>query len=98
MPKSNPNETARLHVHVSGLVQGVNFRWFTQRRAVDLGVRGWVRNLSDSSVEIVAEGDRRDLEMLLDAVRVGPSEAVVESVDFQWSSPTGEFGRFEVRY
>ncbi len=98
MPLSNPNEAVRLHAHVSGLVQGVNFRWFTQRRAADLGVRGWVRNLSDGSVELVAEGMRNQMEMLLDAVRVGPADAVVETVDVQWSSPTGEFGRFEVRY
>ncbi len=96
--QSNPKELARLHVHVSGLVQGVNFRWFTQQRANDLGVRGWVRNRSDGSVEVMAEGERRDLEALLDTVRTGPSAAVVESVDAQWSSPTGEFGRFEVRY
>ncbi len=89
---------ARLHVHVSGLVQGVNFRWFTQRRAVDLGLRGWVRNMSDGSVEIMAEGERRDLESLLDSVRVGPSSAVVETVDVQWSAATGELGRFEVRH
>ena len=98
MPLSNSTETARLHAHVSGLVQGVNFRWFTQRRAVDIGVRGWVRNLSDGSVELVAEGSRSQLETLLDAVRSGPADAVVETVDAQWSSPTGEFGRFEVRY
>ncbi len=94
----NLTDWARLHVHVSGLVQGVNFRWFTQRRANDLGVRGWVRNLPDGSVEVVAEGERPALEALLQTVREGPSAAVVESVDVQWSSPTGEFGRFEVRY
>ncbi len=92
----NPNELARLQIHVSGLVQGVNFRWFTQRRAADLGVTGWVRNMPDGSVQVMAEGEKRALESLLDAVREGPSAAVVESVDTQWESPTGEFGRFEV--
>ncbi|MGE5140459.1 MAG: acylphosphatase [Rudaea sp.] len=84
--------------HVSGLVQGVNFRWFTRRRAVDLGLTGWVRNLADGSVEFVAEGDRASLDALIEAVRVGPASAVVETVDMDWSPPTGEFHRFEVRY
>ncbi|MGB8647047.1 MAG: acylphosphatase [Anaerolineae bacterium] len=94
----NSKEAARLAVHVSGRVQGVNFRWFTQRCANDFGLRGWVRNRGDGSVELVAEGERGALENFLDAVRVGPSSAVVESVDTQWSAPTGEFGRFEIRY
>ena len=89
---------ARLTLHVIGLVQGVNFRWFTQRRAAELGLTGWVRNCADAAVEITAEGNRKVLEQLLDAVRAGPPEAVVENVDAQWSTPSGEFHRFEIRY
>ena len=89
---------ARLTLNVTGMVQGVNFRWFTQRRAAELGLTGWVRNRADASVEIVAEGDREAVERLLDAVRAGPPEAVVENVDAQWSAPSGEFHRFEIRY
>lgn len=89
---------ARLTLQVTGLVQGVNFRWFTQRRAAELGLTGWVRNRADASVEIIAEGNREALERLLDAVRAGPSEAVVENVDAQWSAPSGEFHRFEIRF
>lgn len=89
---------ARLTLHVTGLVQGVNFRWFTQRRAVELGLTGWVRNHTDAAVEIIAEGNRKGLEQLLDAVRAGPPDAVVENVDAQWSPPSGEFHRFEIRY
>lgn len=81
-----------------GWVQGVNFRWFTQRRAADLGLTGFVRNLPDGSVQVVAEGDRRTLESLLDLLRVGPSAATVDAVDANWSAQTGEFSRFEVRY
>ena len=89
---------SRLTGTVSGIVQGVNFRWFTQRRASDLGLAGYVRNCSDGSVEFVAEGARDALEHLLDAVRTGPASAVVENVDAQWSAPTGEFRRFEIRF
>ncbi len=90
-------ELARVQVSVRGLVQGVNFRWFTQRRAADLGVNGFVRNVPDGSLEVVAEGTRESLERLLDALQVGPSGAIVENVHTEWGTPTGEFRRFEIR-
>lgn len=92
------HSTARLAAIITGLVQGVNFRWFTQRRASELGLVGYVRNRSDGSVELVAEGPREALERLLDAARVGPASAVIENVETRWGTPTGEFYRFEIRY
>ncbi len=89
---------SRLHARVYGFVQGVNFRWYTQRRAAELGLTGYVRNVPDGSVEAVAEGPRPILESLLEFLRVGPSSAEVENVEVQWNAPTGEFHRFEVRY
>ncbi len=80
-----------------GVVQGVNYRWFTQRRASDLGLTGYVRNAADGSVQITIEGARELIEHLLDVLRVGPSAAVVESVQVEWHAPSGEFDRFEVR-
>ena len=93
---STPN--ARLTAIVTGMVQGVNFRWFTQRRASELGLAGYVRNRPDGSVELVAEGPRDAVERLLDAVRVGPSMAAVENVDAHWDAPSGKMGRFEIRF
>jgi len=90
--------TARLTIKITGMVQGVNFRWFTQRRAAELGLTGWVQNRADASVEIVAEGNRDVLERLLDVVRAGPPDAVVENVDAQWSAPSGAFHRFEIHF
>lgn len=95
--KRNPAE-ARLHANVHGRVQGVNFRYYTQRRAIELGLTGYVRNLWDGTVEVVAEGPRPILEELLAFLRVGPRSAFVTQVDIQWSAPTGQFSRFEVRY
>ena len=89
---------ARLHGIVTGSVQGVNFRTFTQKRAAELGLVGFVRNLPNGAVEFVAEGSRDALERLRDAVHVGPWMAVVENVDTDWGAPTGEFFRFEIRY
>ncbi len=92
------HQTARVTGHVTGLVQGVNFRWYTQRRANDLKVVGYVKNEPDGSVTFVAEGPREALERLLDFARSGPSSAAVENVETEWVAPTGEFYRFEIRY
>jgi acylphosphatase len=88
----------RVTAIVTGLVQGVNFRWFTQRRASELGLVGYVRNRSDGSVEFVAEGSREALARLLDFARVGPPSAVVENVQAKWDASTGEFRRFDIRF
>lgn len=90
--------TARLCATVTGLVQGVSYRWFLQRRGTELGLVGFVRNQSDGSVSFCAEGSRDRLERLLDAARVGPSSAAVENVQAEWGVPTGEFQRFEIRF
>lgn len=87
----------RAVVVVRGLVQGVNYRWFTQRRASDLHLTGFVRNQPDGSVQLTVEGVRENIEQLLRALRIGPSAAVVESVHVEWHAPSGEFDRFEVR-
>jgi acylphosphatase len=89
---------ARLSVTVFGRVQGVFFRDFTRRQAHVLGLTGYVRNLPDGTVEAVAEGRREALEKLLDLIKVGPSGAQVERVDFRWEEHSGEFEHFEVRF
>ena len=85
---------ARLHAFVSGMVQGVGFRYFVLDAANDVSSVGWVRNLLDGRVEVVAEGPRPDLEALLGQLRQGPHAARVDRVDFTWERPTGEFSRF----
>lgn len=89
---------ARLQAIVHGRVQGVNFRYYAQRRASSLDLTGYVRNLWDGTVEVVAEGPRESLEELLAFLRVGPRAAMVTQVDTEWPVPTGAFTRFEVRY
>jgi acylphosphatase len=97
MEEQTPTQ-ARLQAIVHGRVQGVNFRYYTQQRARDLRLTGYVRNLWDGTVEVVAEGQHSDLEEMLAFLRVGPRAAFVTQVDTRWSGPTGSFGRFEVRY
>lgn len=91
-------EKVRLQAIVHGRVQGVNFRYYTQLRAQELGVTGYVRNKWDRTVEVVAEGEREAVEKLLEFIKVGPRAAMVRRVDRQWQDPTGQFEYFEVRY
>ncbi len=87
----------RLHATVSGRVQGVGFRFFTQEAAVRLGCSGWVRNRWDGTVELVAEGPRPVLEKLLQAVARGPRAGTTRDVQYEWETATGEFRDFRVR-
>jgi acylphosphatase len=93
---AHPHE--RLHAIVHGIVHGVNFRYATLQRAQGLGLTGWVRNLADGTVEVVAEGPRPALGQLLDFVGHGPPNARVEQVDPTWSAATGEFSQFGIRW
>lgn len=88
----------RLVAVVHGRVQGVNFRYYTSRRAKSLQLTGFVRNRWDGTVEVVAEGPQPRVEDLLAFLRVGPRSAMVTDVDAQWQAPVGTFDRFEVRY
>lgn len=75
------NDMAELHVRVTGLVQGVGFRWFVREQARRLGLDGWVRNHADGSVEVLAQGDADQLDLLRRALERGPDGARVSSVD-----------------
>ena len=86
----------RLHAVVRGSVQGVGFRYFIQRKAQELGLRGWVRNNDDGTVELVAEGPRSALERLKMAAEEGPRMARVQRVEVEWSTATGGLGDFDL--
>jgi acylphosphatase len=79
-------------------VQGVNFRYYTQREASALGLSGWVANRFDGSVEVVAEGDKAVLQKLLSFLYRGSPSARVDRVQAEWDEATDEFNRFRVRY
>ena len=87
-----------MHAIVKGLVQGVGYRFFVIRRAELLGLTGWVKNLPDRTVEVVAEGDRELLEELIKELWKGPSVAQVTDVVVNWERYTGEFKNFDVRW
>jgi len=87
----------RLDARVTGKVHGVGFRYFVYREAQVLGLVGWVANLSDGSVQCVAEGPRDRLDSLLDRLRDGPPAANVDGVSAAWMPATGSFASFGVR-
>ncbi len=91
-------EKIKAHLFVSGLVQGVFFRDSTRLKAEELRVTGWVRNLSDGRVEIVAGGEKEKVEELVEWVKKGSSSARVDNLDVEWQEYVEEFTSFEIRY
>ena len=87
---------ARLYV-VSGLVQGVGFRFFVNRAASIEGIHGWVRNLPDGRVEAAAEGEAEAVERFEQALRHGPPGAHVEQMEIEHTAPEGRTSGFTVR-
>jgi acylphosphatase len=85
-------------VVVSGRVQGVWFRGFTQRIAEDAGVHGWVRNLPDRRVEALLQGNRSAVEKVIGSLREGPPGASVADISVTWSPPSEVFHGFAIRY
>ncbi len=91
-------DRARVHLLVSGRVQGVAFRAYTVDEARRLGVAGWVRNLPDGRVEVEAEGERPALAELVRFCERGPPAARVEGVQADWASWRGDLSPFSARH
>jgi acylphosphatase len=92
MPLSTGKTVKRIEIRVFGFVQGVGFRAYTRRRALELNLKGFAKNERDGSVYIVAEGEEGNLMKLLGAVKKGPGR--VESVEYKITEATGEFKEF----
>jgi acylphosphatase len=91
------NVKVRAHVFVKGRVQGVFFRVETRHEAKKRNVVGWVKNTFDGKVEAVFEGQKEDVEKLVEFCRRGPSGARVTDVDVQWQEYSGEFKDFKIQ-
>lgn len=91
-------EKVRIHAFVSGFVQGVNFRYYTQKKAKELGITGWVRNLKDGRVEVVAEGDKYAIEEFIRFFKTGPPLAKVLSCEVEKEEFKDEFKHFDIIY
>lgn len=90
-------EKVRLHAFVSGKVQAVRFRVFILRTSANFQITGWVRNRFNRSVELIAEGERAELEKFLELIKIGPSHSNVEKIEKEWQTATGEFKKFRIR-
>ncbi len=88
----------RVHVHISGRVQGVFFRAETQRAAVGFNATGWVRNVPDGRVEAVFEGEDENVDKMLAWCHIGPRAARVENVTVKEEPYTGDFQDFSIKY
>lgn len=91
-------EKLRAHLFVSGKVQAVFYRETTKKKAEKLGVSGWVKNLRDSRVEAIFEGNKLSVEKMVNWARKGPFWAKVEALDVVWEDYTGQFSSFEIKY
>ena len=88
----------RVHAIIHGRVQGVFFRASTQEKAIELGLTGWVRNIADGKVELLAEGEKEKLEKLIDWCRIGPKHAQVMDVETRWEPYAGQYKEFTINY
>jgi len=91
-------QSARAHLIVKGRVQGVFYRAFTRDIATHIGLSGWVRNLSDGSVEALLEGQKDGIEMAIAHFRLGPPGARVDDVNVRWEEYLGDLKGFQIRY
>ena len=92
------SDIVRAHIQIKGRVQGVGFRAHVEYRARQIGgLAGWVRNVGYDTVEAVAEGERGNVERLIEEMKEGPRASRVDESKVEWETPTGEFDRFGVK-
>jgi len=92
------NQTVRCHARISGIVQGVCYRMETRRAADKLGVKGWVKNRSDGTVEAVFEGSQDAVEQLINWCYSGPRHASVTDIEKNWEDPSDSYQSFDIVY
>ncbi len=102
--KDNPStssgrgEKTRAHIFVSGRVQGVFYRETVRKKAEKLSITGWVKNLKDGRVEAVLEGEKENVQNLVNWAKRGPIWAKVKDLEILWEDHKAEFQGFEIKY
>lgn len=91
-------EKIRVHIYISGRVQGVFFRRNTKKKAEKLGIAGWVKNLADGRVEAVFEGEKEKVEEMINWTKKGSLIAKINGIEVDRQEYQGEFKNFEIRY
>ena len=87
----------RVHVIISGSVQGVSFRFFVQTKAKSLGLTGWVKNTDSGHVEAEFEGDKQQIEKMLILCKEGSPSSTVANIDIKWKDDK-HYNNFEIKY
>ena len=87
-----------VHIIVKGMVQGVGFRYYTIRKAVELNLTGWVKNLYNGNVEVEAEGERSLIEEFIKDLRTGPPMSSVRDLKIEWLNFENKYTKFDVKY
>jgi acylphosphatase len=88
----------QLHIIVSGKVQGVGFRYFSQMKAVQYGVAGWAKNLADGSVEIMALGGKDQLDPFIEDLQIGNPFSKINNIEITESEVTESYRSFTIKY
>jgi acylphosphatase len=88
----------RKHLYISGHVQGVGFRWYTNQQANNLEITGWVKNLNDGRVEAVLVGDKLKVNKMIDLIKQGSPLSEVEDLEIIDEEFQDEFSKFKVKY
>jgi acylphosphatase len=87
---------SRIHIFVSGKVQGVFFRENTRKKAAEFGLSGFVKNLQNGKVEAIFEGEKEKIEKIIQWIKKGPETARVENIEINWQDYQEEFEDFEI--
>ncbi len=98
MKKKEKMATHRAHLYYSGRVQGVGFRYTAERLALEAGVVGWVKNMPDGRVEILCEGSKENIELLISGIRESMLGPHIKRCTCDWEKPTQEFTDFRVEF
>ena len=98
MKKKTAEKLERAHIFYTGRVQGVGFRFTAEKLALDLKLRGWVKNLPDGRVELICEGRRTVVEKLLKNIQESMLGPHIKKTNCRWLEATGEFTDFIVEY
>lgn len=88
----------QLKIVVSGKVQGVGYRYFTQMKAVQFGITGWVRNRQDGTVEMLTTGTRENLDLFIEEIRRGNPFSTVDQIDINETEAEENYKSFTIKY
>ena len=92
------SKVVRAEIVVNGLVRGVGFRYFVYSKAESLELNGYVKNFYTGEVYTVVEGEKYLIEDLFEKIKIGPMSAYVKNASINWTEPTNEFTKFEIRH